>query len=1351
MPYKRILHRERFFQINALEGIDRDMHQICFRQLRVFLKITGITFIFLLCIGSLGSQETSLFLLEETCEKSTRPINSINSCTRACCASNLFNPTRPGFLNNRASDIVGVSPLAAPGIIIPEGLTGEGQIIGLADSGLDIGSMSDIHPDLQSQPGHMPKIVMLKSWAGREIPDDPLGHGTHMAATVAGTGAASEGKYQGIAPGASIYFQALLDGGEKLEPPNNLTDLFYPAYAAGVRVHINGWGGGENIYSSSTAQIDAFVRRYPDFLPLFAAGNRGPNNKSLTSGANSKNALVVGASQNVRPALSPEAVDASQIASFSSRGPAGDGRIKPDLVAAGSAMISACSRLVESNFEPNPLYTRMEGTSMSAAVAGGATALLREWFQKQERIKEPSAALLKAVLINGARLPKEGPSYDKGFGILDLSNSILALQNKSFQYVDARKGVKEGEVSEYRFKVEEEKKGQPVKVTLVWTDPAAPSRANPALINNLDLQVVDSQGKTYWGNHLLHNNQPDELNNVEQVYIPEAASGEYFIKVLGRNIKESAATPVEDLNDEDSPAQDFALVYGQIVDRGIVQKVSPQGQLLLGAEEPSVVELKTEKIQPVVDGKKIKDSNPSPSRGGETERIPLGSELYQTSPEVYVFGSIWQASGVQVLPTEKGPLFMEIDTSEREGGFFLDPRASSVKVNGSEVRQLDKIPAGVEVQASLNPFTQTLWQVIVGYQEKQGVIYKIDREKKQIWLLKESQPYQLSEKAVVSITDRVVDAGVMDTAYGSGEVSSLEKVFPGVAVRLVLSPTTQEVQYLAVQRELALGKLTSIDRENRLISLESGNQYEVMEGAQVIRDEKSVDFLKLQPGDYVMAVVIQEANQIIHLTANSTVVFGRLMYLSEKNGLLYLVDNQNRFNIYHLTPNTKIYRWGLPVEPTSLKTGGWVRLFIRPGSDEVWRLDAAELAREETRTIASYDHKEKRLYFTNNTSCLLNPEILITKNGYLMEPQDLAKGEPARLSFLQSKTSDAEVLTAIEVNNEKPEPHLNVLALKQENVIRITGNTSADHLYLYRQDGQREKIPVSGAGYYVWYFDAQPQESVVQVVGVDTHSGGLVGYRIELNQIGKFGFSDIEGHWAARCIADLARRCVLIGYPDGTFRPERPITRAEMACLLNHLVVWSGDFRVRAQSYTDTEEIPWWARQEATAVQAQGLMIGYPDGSFKPNRMVTRGELAVIVKRLLEKFVQLAEGMEISTIDLLEESSDNGSLLLIINEQLDRAEENKAVDTDKLEETNSNEQINALQTNSSKVSNEDFLSDLDSLPDWCRTAVKEAAALQIIQGRGTEGFCAGAPATRAEAAAVSYRALAWLDRLEQWE
>lgn len=1205
------------------------------------------------------------------------------------------------FLNDRAADIISTRPLAAKGLATSTGLTGKGQIIGLADSGLDTGNLNDLHPDLQSVPGQMPKVVLLKSWAGRAVPDDPLGHGTHMAATVVGTGAASEGKWQGIAPGASLYFQALLDGGTKLEPPADLQQLFYPAYSAGVRVHINGWGGGNNTYGTSTAQIDDFVRRYPDFLPIVAAGNKGPTSRSLTTEANSKNALVVGASQSVRPALSPEAVDAAKVAGFSSRGPAGDGRIKPDLVAPGSAIISACSSLVESNFAGNPLYTQMSGSSMGAAVAGGATALLREWFQVGEKVPNPSAALLKASLINGARLPAGGANYAEGFGVLDLTGTVLALKEDSFQYVEAREGVEAEQSLEYRWQVEQD--GRPFKATLVWSDPAASAGRSTALVNDLDLVVIGPKGEEYWGNANLNNgNQPDTRNNVEQVFIPEAAAGEYRLQVIGRRVQVPATT-----TGHKRMAQDFALVFGQPVAEGTVERVTNSGQAVLAGGKQ--VDLPAAGVKLVRDGQL--------TTGKPAQTLP-GAQLYQTSRSAYLIDRTWRAGGIQALPTSQGPLFMEIDTASREGGFYLDPAADqTVKVNETEVSEVEKIPAGGEVFGSLNPASLTLWQVAIGYQEVKGLVQKVDRETRQIWLINQSQPYQLADRAAITLADRIIDAGATDAAFGGGGAASLEQVLPGMSVRLVLSPTIRQVQYLALQRELALGRVIEVEPTTRQLRLESGTRFTVFEGAAVIRDRQEVSLNDLQPGDYVMAVTIPgsaagAAPQIIHLTANSSVTFGRIIYWSEKQQTLYLADHLNHFATYRLTDETQIYRWGLQVEPSALQSGLWVRLTTQPGNDEIWRLDLAEPAREEERVIAGINTAQGQLSFADGTHASVSPSTLITKDGYRVGLEDLVAGERARLSWLQGLAPWPPALTAVEVETSPgiPAPRLEVLAQKQENIVRITGNTSADRLYLYRADGQREKIPVGGEGYFVWYFEREAGETGAQVVALDSRNGGVKGCQIDFNQLQPYGFTDIEGHWAAKYIAALNRRGTLSGYLDGTFRPDQSINRAELASLLVRLVGWPAKLSSEI-NYQDKEAIPAWAQSAVVAVQERGLMVGYSDNTFRPAEPVTRSQLAVVVSRLLNQL-----------------------------EQLEQPANREPV----VPKGNSNVLANPSQGQAAPV-----LTDLAGLPRWARNAIQQVVERGLMEEIGPGLFQPHALATRAEAVAAFYRLLEGVEQHEK--
>lgn len=1206
------------------------------------------------------------------------------------------------FLNDRASDIIGAEPLQVPGLVVPAGLTGRGQILGLADSGLDRGNLNDLHPDLQSVPGQMPKVIMLKSWAGRKVPDDPVGHGTHMAATLVGTGAASAGQFQGIAPEASLYFQALLDQNSILKTPQSLRDLFSPAYSAGVRIHINGWGGGQNTYGDNTAQIDRFVRMYPDFLPVIAAGNSGPTVNSLTSEANSKNALVIGASQSVRPTLSPEAAEAGQVTKFSSQGPAGDGRIKPDLVAPGSALVSACSSLVNSNFAANPQYTMMEGSSMGAAVAGGATGLLRQWFQEEgvgeeeeEEVADPSAALLKSALINGAHREQVSTDFAQGFGVLDISNTVLALQSDSFLYADEPAGVIADEVAEYRFTVRE--KGAPFKATLAWTDPSVTAGSTATLVNNLDLQVIDPKGNQYWGNAWLNssrsqpgsNSQADTLNNVEQVQIPAAEPGEYLVRVWGTEIKSPVA-----INDGEMQAQDYAVVYGQPVAEGIVDQVLSGRQVKMA--DGRVVDLNGKQIYQVVNGKKAA----SGTQLSSTKEGVAGAQLYQTDKAAYLVSRIWKAGAIQLLETDQGPLFMEISANQREGGYYYNPDSKqSILVNERRVDTLKDLPSGVEVSGTVNPVSQTLWQVAVGYIEKTGFIQKVDLEKQQIWLFQDAQPYQLDSELVISINDEIGDSGLLDSAFGGGDAAvSLEQLLSGMPVRLVLSPVDGQVQYLSVQRDLAIGRLSQVDPQTQRLRLEYGTEFNVASGTEIIRNQQVVSLSDLRPGDYLMAVIIPDTQDIVRIVAYTDVAFGQIIYWGTKTGTLYLVDQRNRFKIFKLTEQTQVYRWGIQVDPGILRQGQWVRLATQPGGELIWRMDVVHTIETKNATIAEYTPQTRVLEFTDGTSNPLDPDALITKQGYPIEPGDLVPGESAKVSYLKSQSSAHAVLAAVEAI-ETPglaDPQLQVAAMKQENVVRVKGNTSADRLFLYRKGGQRELIPVAGNGDFVWYIEITPGESMVQVVAMDSRKGGLSDHQIELSQVSRYGFTDIEGHWAVVPINDLARRGTLNGYEDGTFRPGELITRSEIACILDNLIIWSTDSAPAANQlgFTDAGQIPAWALNAVTVVRAQGLIQGYPDRTYKPQNLITRGELAVLTVRMLEK-----AGWK--------EQMKSG--------------------------TQSPVNINLAQ-----------------IPAWCRPAVKQNVELGIMNGREEGRFEPEQSATRAEVATVFYRMLEVLGNQGSW-
>lgn len=277
------------------------------------------------------------------------------------------------------------------------------------------------------------------------------------------------GRIQGTAPKATLVMQSLLDGAGYLSGiPDDLHNLFEPPYKEhDARIHTNSWGSSPRPwyqikYDDSAKEIDDFVYTHRDMVILFAAGNDGMDVKpkdgavdlaQIGSQAAAKNCISVGASESIRPELNRKysmwgypkqplagdnvANDAEGMAAFSSRGPTVEGRIKPDVVAPGTCILSTRSSVAEDSGgwgkSTDDRFCFEGGTSMATPLVAGCCAVLRESLVKNG-VPAPSAALIKALLINGAvelagqYNPSEAgpsPNFASGWGRVDVANSLV--------------------------------------------------------------------------------------------------------------------------------------------------------------------------------------------------------------------------------------------------------------------------------------------------------------------------------------------------------------------------------------------------------------------------------------------------------------------------------------------------------------------------------------------------------------------------------------------------------------------------------------------------------------------------------------------------------------------------------------------------------------------------------------------------------------------------------------------------------------------------------------------------------------------------------------------------------------
>ncbi len=1116
------------------------------------------------------------------------------ACSQLC---PILSRQRIEFLNDRSAEIINALPLSALDLLNSGRLTGKGQIIGIADSGLDKGSLSDIHPDLQSESGKMPRVAMLKSYSDRELPDDPVGHGTHMAATIAGSGAASDGQYSGVAPGASIYFQALLDSNNQLQVPDSIETLFLPAYQAGVRTHVNGWGRTGNYYAGISAQIDKFVYNHPDFLPLFGAGNSGPGTASLTSEANSKNALTIGSSQVPRPALSPDAGFADQVSSSSSLGPAGDGRIKPELLAPGSAVVSACSSLIDSNYAANDSYTLMGGSSMATAVTGGAVALLKEYLKTDMKIDAPSAALVKALLVNGARLEDSMPSTAQGFGILDLAGTVLALEEKTFMLQD-NASLQQGEIQQ--FSVVVSNSNQPFKATLAWSDPAAASGSSSALVNNLDLIVEGPGGTVYHGNDFLSRGQADTINNIEQVYIPSPHPGTYIVKVRGSNLGQGYSL------------QKYALVYGQALKQATINSLDEKQITLDDSQSIEWQEIQVKRF--VLDGQKA-----------SAEHIKSGSQLYlAANGAAYIFSSSWASSSVQMVSTSEGKLIMEANSQKREGGFYLDSRGgadSQILVNGETWTETDSFPAGAELTARVNPVYQTLWQLSAAYQEVSGYIAGYNYDSGKLTLIHQEDSYLLTKWAAVNLSNKLVNCSVQDYPYGYGETADLKDLMPGMKVTLMLSPGSNLVNYIKVERELVLGVAADIDTQSETIQLNTGFIYNVFPGTLIKRDGRNVGLDELQAGDHIAGLLLPGSSNLLQIEVSSTIKYGKVIYFNSRDNSLYFMDNQNRVDQYRIDEDTGLFRRGSLADRSMLVPGCWIRLICPSDDDLVCRIDIAEVDKEEEMKFAVYYPGTQTIEMTDGTQYYYTGATLLSKNGYCLQPEDLLSGEKVKVTTLAAGASDRVSLAALEAVYSKgvvsPTLQLNLNSLN--GALIVQGESNADRVVLYREDNSRQAIQVDPGGHFSAVYKLLDGESRIQALAINTQTGGIYGLERDIQAFpviaGSISFYDIQNHPARSQIEELAGRGVVRGYEDGTYKPDRAISRVELIKILALSQEWTPSGR-GGIFFNDYQDIPWWALGAVSAAVEQGVVKGYTDGTLRPQAEVSWAEMVLIMERV---------------------------------------------------------------------------------------------------------------------------------------
>jgi hypothetical protein len=384
-------------------------------------------------------------------------------------------------------------------------LQGEGVVLGMGDQGNIV-----THVDFTN------RIILRTS-------DQPGSHSTHVAGTAVGAGIIDVTNH-GMAPKATMidqYFTDIL-----INAPAYITDY---NMVASNNSYTNATAGcpGEGAYDFLSNYVDDQINSYDKLIHVFAAGNDG----YLTCGAfplgfatiksgwqTAKNVITVGNINSADYSLYP----------FDSHGPVIDGRIKPEVVTSGMAILSTF---------PFNTYQYDQGTSMSAPVVTGSLALMYEEYRKLHAGADPKSALMKAIICNTAEdFGNPGPDYAFGFGMLNVRRAIEAIDSNRYTVNSITNGGNSAST------IHVPANAKRLKVMLYWADPAGAVGAAKALVNDLDLTVTTPSSVVHLP--LILNPAPanvndnavegaDHLNNIEQVTVDNPSAGTYNINVKG--------------------------------------------------------------------------------------------------------------------------------------------------------------------------------------------------------------------------------------------------------------------------------------------------------------------------------------------------------------------------------------------------------------------------------------------------------------------------------------------------------------------------------------------------------------------------------------------------------------------------------------------------------------------------------------------------------------------------------------------------------------------------------------------------------------------------------------------------
>ncbi len=345
-------------------------------------------------------------------------------------------------------------------------------------------------------------------------------HGDGVSGIMTGAGNLNPNQ-KGMASGSDLFTVNYVNNFQ-----DNTMDLHFQN---GVLVTNSSYSDGCNVgYTTATQTVDRQVFENKTLMHVFSAGNNNPADCGYGAGDQWGN--VTGGHKMGKNVIATANLYADgSLAESSSRGPAHDGRLKPDISAHGQDQGSTSE---------NNGYQVFGGTSGAAPGIAGCMAQLHQAFREKNNEIAPSALLKVAMLATANEMGTPGPDFKFGWGHVNAYRAVKVLEENRWLKASV------GQDGVFNFLLDIPQNVRQAKVMIYWPDQPASTNTNRALVNDLDFLATDGSGTEHFPflldptpNISTLNNTAgkgfDHLNNVEQIALENPAAGKWFFRVAG--------------------------------------------------------------------------------------------------------------------------------------------------------------------------------------------------------------------------------------------------------------------------------------------------------------------------------------------------------------------------------------------------------------------------------------------------------------------------------------------------------------------------------------------------------------------------------------------------------------------------------------------------------------------------------------------------------------------------------------------------------------------------------------------------------------------------------------------------